>query len=156
VKRAARAAALLVALGCSSSGGHIPAPREGAVAVGAATALAFQERAEAFYHRLIRRRFNALETFNDSFLRQHFRSEDRFFDYYAGLAEALDEADFEKSRPTAVAVEEFLFETPTRAVVRVRFTGEDDRPLRPDETSLVRHDRWEWSEDGWRIAPGKL
>jgi hypothetical protein len=156
VIRAALAAAMLLALGCSSSGGHIPVPASGAVAVGPATALAFHSQAEAFYQRLIWRRFNALETFGDAFLRQHFRSEDRFFDYYAALAEALDEADFEKSRPTLVAVEEFLFETPTSALVQVRFKGEDDRPLRLDATYLVRLDRWEWAEESWWITPGKL
>ena len=156
VIRAALAAALLLSLSCLSSGGHIPAPPGGAVAVGPATALAFHARAEAFYQRLIWRRFNALETFSDPFLRQHFRSEDRFFDYYAALAEALDEADFEKSRPTRVMVEEFLFETPTSARVQVRFKGEDDRPMRIDATYLVRLDRWEWAEENWWITPGKL
>jgi hypothetical protein len=149
-------AALLLALGCSSSGGHIPAPPAGTVAVRPATALSFHARAEAFYERLILRRFNALETFNDPFLREHFRSEDRFFDYYAALAQALDEADFEKSRPTLVEVEEFLFETPTSARVLVRFKGEDDRPLRFDATYLVRLDRWERDEESWWISPGKL
>ena len=156
VIRAALAAATLLALSCSSSGGHIPAPPAGTVAVGPATALAFHARAEAFYQRLIRRRFNALETFNDPFLRQHFRSEDGFFDYYAALAQALDEADFEKSRPTLVEVEEFLFETPTSVRVQVRFKGEDDRPLRLDAAYLVRLDRWERAEESWWITPGKL
>jgi hypothetical protein len=156
VIRAGLAAAMLLAVSCSSSGGHIPTPPAGAVAVGPATALSFHARAEAFYERLIWRRFNALETFSDPFLRQHFRSEDRFFDYYAALAQALDEADFEKSRPTRVTVEEFLFETPTLARVLVRFKGEDDRPMRFDATYLVRLDRWEWAEESWWISPGKL
>jgi hypothetical protein len=156
VIRAALTSAMLFALGCGSSGGHVPAPPAGAVAVGPATALAFHARAEAFYQRLIQRRFNALETFNDPFLREHFRSIDRFFDYYASLAQALDEADFEKSRPTAVEVEEFLFETPTAVRVQVRFTGDDDRPMRPDRTNLVRVDRWERAEESWWVSPGKL
>jgi hypothetical protein len=153
---AALTGAALLALGCSSSGGHIPAPPAGAVAVGPATALAFHARAEAFYQRLVRRRFNALETFNDPFLREHFRSEDRFFDYYAALAQALDEADFEKSRPTRVEVEEFLFETPTSVRVQVRFKGADDRPMRLDSTYVVRLDRWERDKESWWISPGKL
>ena len=156
VIRAALAAATLLSLSCSSSGGHIPVPPGGAVAVGPATALAFHARAEAFYQRLIQRRFNALETFNDPFLREHFRSEDRFFDYYAALAQALDEADFERSQPTFVEVEEFLFETPTSVRVQVRFKGEDDRPLRIDATYLKRLDRWERDEESWWISPGKL
>ena len=156
VIRAALAAATLLALSCSSSGGHIPAPPAGTVAVEPATVLAFHAQAEAFYQRLIWRRFNALETFSDPFLRQHFRSEDRFFDYYAALAQALDEADFEKSRPTRVMVEEFLFETPTSARVQVLFKGEDDRPMRVDATYLLILDRWEWAEENWWITPGKL
>jgi hypothetical protein len=156
VIRAALAVSVLAALGCSGSGGHIPAPPQGAVAVQPATALSFHERADAFYQRLIRRRFNALETFNDPFLRQHFRSVDLFFDYYADLAESLDEANFEKSRPTSVAVEEFVFETPSTVRVQVRFGGDDDRPLRPTSTSVVRLDRWEREQEAWWITPGKL
>jgi hypothetical protein len=156
VTRAALAAALLMLLGCGSTGGHFPVPPGGSVAVGGATALAFNERAQAFYERLIRRRFNALETFNDPFLRQHFRTLDRFFDYYASLATELDDANFEKSRPRGVAVEEFVFESPTHVRVQVRFTGDDDRPLRPNRVSLVRLDRWERTENAWWVTPGKL
>ena len=154
--RAALATSVLVALGCSGSGGHIPVPPQGTMAVEPTTAISFHERADAFYQRLIRRRFNALETFNDPFLRQHFRSVDRFFDYYADLAQSLDDANFEKSRPTSVAVEEFVFETPSQVRVQVRFGGDDDRPLRPTSTSVVRLDRWERDENNWWITPGKL
>jgi hypothetical protein len=151
------AAALLVALGCGPTVGHIDAPEGGTVAVGPATALAFQARAEAFYARLIKRRFNALETFNDPFLREHFRSVDRFFDYYASLATDLDDANFQKSRPNAVEVQEFVFASPTEARVLVLFTGKDDRPLRgAANVGLLRLDRWERSEERWWIRPGKL
>jgi hypothetical protein len=78
-------------------------------------ALGFYTRAEAFYARLAKRRLNALETFNDPFLRGHFRSKDAFFDYYADLAHQLDLAHFEKSRPSGVEVEEFVFETSSLA-----------------------------------------
>jgi hypothetical protein len=126
------------------------------MAAPAETVLAFEQRADAFYQRLLLRRFNALETFKDSFLRGHFRSEDAFFDYYADLAESLDSAHFEKSRPTSVELEEFVFESPTRVRVQVRFTGDDNRPLRPDRTSLVRLDRWEKDKESWWLEPGKL
>jgi hypothetical protein len=119
-------------------------------------ALAFQERAESFYRRLIQRRFNALETFNDPFLREHFRTLDRFFDYYASLATALDEANFEKSRPTTVAVLEFVFESESAVRVLVHFRGDDDRPLRPNQVDLVRLDRWERDDARWWVTPGKL
>jgi hypothetical protein len=119
--------------------------------------LGFYARAEAFYGRLAKRRLNALETFNDAFLREHFRSQDAFFDYYADLAYQLDQAHFEKSRPSGVALEELVFETDELAWVQVRFRGADDRPLRPDSTSLVRRDRWERAGDGgWWLVPGKL
>ncbi|MDJ0849180.1 MAG: hypothetical protein QNK04_12455 [Myxococcota bacterium] len=146
----------LVAPGCRSSVGHVPPPEGGSVAVGPAEALAFQSRAESFYERLIQRRFNALETFNDPFLREHFQTVDRFFDYYASLATDFDEANFEKSRPSRVAVLEFVFEDPTTVRVLVTFTGDDDRPLRPNLVHLVRLDRWERADATWWISPGKL
>jgi hypothetical protein len=149
-------AALIGAAGCAARGGPIPAPEGGAVAVRAETALGFQERVQAFYEHLTRRRFNALETFNDPLLRQHFRSIDLFFDYYADLATALDDANFEKSRPTRVTVEEFVFESETRVRVQVRFVGEDDRPLRPNEVALIRLDRWNRADESWWVEPGKL
>jgi len=155
VSRARLAAALLVALGCSTPSGHVPAP-EGSVAMGPRAVLEFHGRADAFYQRLIRRRFNALETFNDPFLRKHFRTTDGFFDYYAALATALDEANFKKSRPTSVTVEEFVFETPSSVRVQVRFLGKDDRPLRPNDVDLVRLDLWERADEGWWVTPGKL
>ena len=156
MSRGLLAAALLAVAACASSSGHVPAP-DGAVAMGPATVLSFHDRADAFYQRLIKRRFNALETFNDPFLRQHFRTTDQFFDYYAGLATQLDEANFIRSRPTSVAVEEFVFETPTSVRVQVRFTGKDDRPLRGlADVSLVRLDRWERAEEDWWVTPGRL
>jgi hypothetical protein len=149
-------AAVLLGSACAPSGGHIPLPAGGSVAVDSETAVSFHRRVEAFYQRLIRRRFNALETFEDPMLRDYFRSPDLFFDYYADLAQALAEAHFEKSRPLGFEVQEFAFEGAGRAQVQVRFAGEDDRPLRPGKTSLVRRDRWEWAEGSWWIIPGKL
>ena len=155
--RVALAAAAVALLGCAAPSGPIPAPPEGTVAVAPGTALSFQQRAEQFYVRLIQRRFNALETFNDPFLRGHFRSVDRFYDYYASLATALDEAHFSKSRPTFVGVEEFLFATPTKVRVKVRFQGQDGRPLRgASSVVLVLLDTWERAEQDWWLMPGNL
>lgn len=154
-RRCTWALLVLLTTACASSG-TISEPPGGSVAVGPETALAFHRRAEAFYRRLIQRRFNTIETFNDSVLREHFASVDLFFDYYADLAQSLADAHFEKSRPLEVEVEEFLFEDRERARVQLRFVGADDRPLRPGKTTLVREDRWERSEGTWWITPGKL
>jgi hypothetical protein len=146
----------LAGLACSSRSRHIPKPPAGSVGVSGEYALDFLTRAETFYGRLIRRRFNTLETFNDKVLRDHFRTPDSFFDYYADLAQTLSEANFERSRPESLLVEEFLFENRFRALVQVRFIGDDDRPLRPGRAALVRLDRWERMEGRWWIQPGKL
>ena len=154
--RLAGLAGLVLVLGCAGAGGSIPLPAGTGVAPEPDAVLGFYARAESFYARLARRRLNALETFNDAFLRQHFRTKDAFFDYYADLAHHLDLAHFEKSRPTGVEVEELVFETDTQAWVQVRFVGADDRPMRPDSTSLVRRDRWELGDGSWWLVPGKL
>jgi hypothetical protein len=158
MSRGAGCAALLLVLtvGCSSGMFHVPASPDGSVEAPPEVVLGFHDRADAFYQRLILRRFNALETFKDPFLREHFQTVDRFFDYYASLATELDEANFEKSRPTRAQVEEFVFDTPTTARVLIRFDGEDDRPMRPTTVSLVRVDRWERVEQSWWVSPGKL
>ena len=142
--------------GCTGSSRHIPRPPGGSVGVAGEYAVDFLTRTQTFYERLIRRRFNTLETFNDSVLRDHFETQDAFFDYYAELAQTLYEANFERSRPLDVVVEEFVFENRFRARVQVRFLGEDDRPLRPGKTVLVRQDRWERVDGRWWIQPGKL
>jgi hypothetical protein len=128
----------------------------GSVAVDADTAIEFDQRTEVFYQRLLLRRFNTLETFNDPVLREHFRTPDLFYDYYADLAQNLDEAHFEKSRPLGVEVQEFVFDSPEEARVQVRFVGDDGRPLRPGKVALIRRDRWEKADGGWWLVPGKL
>ena len=146
----------LAGLGCSSTPQHIPRPPAGSIGVSGEYALDFLTRAETFYGRLIRRRFNTLETFNDKVLRDHFRTPDAFFDYYADLAQTLAEANFERSRPESLVVEEFLFENRFRVLVQVRFLGDDNRPLRPGRAGVVRLDRWERMKGRWWIQPGKL
>lgn len=131
-------------------------PPDGAVAVAPETALSFHGRANDFYQRLIQRRFNTLETFNDLVLREHFETLDSFFDYYADLAEKFHQANFDKSRPNTVVVEEFVFEDPGRVRVQIRFIGDDDRPLRPDRTQLIRRDLWERKNGSWWVRPAKL
>ena len=143
------------AWGCFGTG-PVSEPPGGSVPVSPAASLAFYMQAEEFYGGLVQRRFNTLETFNDPRLRDRFREESRFFDYYADLADSLNQAHFDRSRPVAVEVEDFIFENPWLAHVQVRFVGEDDRPLRPNQTSLARRDRWERVEGRWWLAPEKL
>ena len=153
------AAALLGSIFCSacaSSSRHIPKPPSGSVGVAGGYAIEFLQRTETFYTTLIRRRFNTLETFNDRVLRDHFQTPDAFFDYYADLAQSLNEARFERSRPTTVQVEEFLFENRFIAQVQVRFVGKNNRPLNPGNSVLIRLDRWERVDGRWWIRPGKL
>ena len=153
---AALVAASLFSISCAVAGGSIPEPVGGSVSVPPGDALAFHRRIEAFYRRLVQRRFNALDTFNDPVLRDYFRSPDLFFDYYADFAQSLADTHFEKSRPVVFEVQEFLFEAEDRARVQVRFWGGDRRPLRSGQVSLIRRDRWEHSEGSWWITPGKL
>ena len=79
-RRAAAVAALALASACVGDRGPIPTDSRVSVAVSEESALSFQRRIDAFYRRLIQRRFNTLETFNDPVLRDRFRSPDLFFD----------------------------------------------------------------------------
>jgi hypothetical protein len=117
--------------------------------------LEFYERASAFYGRLARRRFDSIETFQDEGLRDFFRSEMAYADYYADLTGALVDAHFEKNRPLALEVVELRLEGPGRARVITRIVGEDGRPLRPGHVQLERNDRWERIDGVWRIEPGR-
>jgi hypothetical protein len=145
----------LALVGCASDG-PIPEPPGGSVPVSPESSLNFYAQASEFYQHLIRRRFNTLETFNDPALREQFRTENRFFDYYADLAQSLDYANFERSRPISVDLQAYIFETPNVARVQVRFVGNDDRPLRPNRTALIRLDRWERFDGRWWMTPDKL
>ena len=152
-------AALAVALffaACSTGGGPVPEPPGGSVPVSPETSLSFYLQADVFYARLVQRRFNTLETFNDPVLREQFRTENRFFDYYADLAQSFHNAHFERSRPIGVDIQGFIFESSDRVRVQVRFVGEDNRPLRPNKISLVRLDHWERADGRWWMTPGKL
>jgi hypothetical protein len=153
--KAALAAALFFAVACTHDG-PVPEPPGGSVAVDADTSLSFYLQANVFYTRLVQRRFNTLETFNDPVLRDPFHTENRFFDYYANLAESLHQAHFERSRPIEVDIQGFIFESSDRVRVQVRFVGEDNRPLRPNKISLVRLDQWERADGRWWMTPGKL
>jgi hypothetical protein len=157
-------AAVLVAclaLGCGlwpigGDGSQVPPdPEQGLVLVDDAALLEFHERAVAFYDRLAKRRFDSLQTYQDEGLRDYFRTEAAFADYYADLTSALVEAHFEKNRPVSLEVLEFALEGPGRARVVARFVGEDGRPLRTGKVQFERSDRWERIDGAWWIVPGR-
>jgi hypothetical protein len=162
VRRAVALVLGLLALGCGSwppFGGAGPGPApdasQGIELVGEGAVVEFYERASAFYGRLARRRFDSIETYQDEALRDFFRSEEAYADYYADLTGALVEAHFEKNRPIALEVLELRLEGPGRARVQTRITGADGRPLRRGNVHLERTDRWERTDGTWRIEPGK-
>jgi len=160
MRRAALLAACL-SLGCGlwpfggDGPGPAPDPEHGLELVDDPALLEFHVRATAFYGRLARRRFDSIQTYQDEKLRDFFRTETAFADYYADLTSALSEAHFEKNRPIALAVVEFALEGPGRARVVTRFVGEDGRPLRRGEVELERSDRWERIDGAWWIVPGR-
>jgi hypothetical protein len=116
----------------------------------------FQDRAQAFYDRLSRRRFNTFATYSDSVLRDYFRNDQAFNDYYADLAHALDLHDFERNRTLMAQVKEFAVEAPGRARVAVRMRGDNGLPLRYWTIVLERDDIWERVAGTWYLVPGKL
>jgi hypothetical protein len=158
--RLAAALVLPVALGCGfwPFGGDGPGPApdlaQGLAVVEDPALVEFYGRASAFYGRLAKRRFDSIQTYQDEVLRDYFRSEEAFADYYADLTSALVEAHFEKNRPLALEVLELALEGPGRARVSTRLLGQDGRPLRRGEVSLERTDRWERSDGVWWIVPG--
>ena len=112
--------------------------------------------AELFYDRVTARRFDSLATFEDPALREFFRSDEAFADYYAAFAEALTRANFESNRPTAVELDSMVRTGPTRVRVTVRFQGENALPLRWWSTRTQREDVWDFQDGRWWILPGKV
>ena len=116
----------------------------------------FHQRASLFYGRLAQRRFNVIASFRDEVLREYFRTDRAFSDYYADFAQDLDDAHFERNVPTSLEVLEFRFEGPGDARVRVRIAGKNGKPLRVGSVGVDREDRWERVGGTWWIVPGKL
>jgi hypothetical protein len=147
------------ASGCSwwRGGSEVPADASfGVEVVEGPAILEFHRRASIFYGRLAQRRFNVIATFRDEVLREYFRSDRAFSDYYADLAQELDDAHFERNEPTLLEVLEFRFEGPGEARVRVRIAGRNGQPLRIGSVDLDREDHWERIGGTWWIVPGKL
>jgi hypothetical protein len=146
-------------LGCFGRGevpGPKPDPSYGVQVVEADGVLDFYGRASQFYGRLAQRRFNTLATFRDEVLRDYFRTESAFADYYADLAHALYDSHFERNLPLSLEVVEFRLEGPGQAEVVTRILGDNGLPLRWWGTGLERVDRWERIQDQWWIGPSKL
>ena len=111
---------------------------------------------KVFYDRVTARRFNSLATYEDPALREFFRTQESFSDYHAAFAEALDRANFEYNRPTAVRLESIKRGALNRVEVRVYFRGENAKPLRFWSTHVMRVDQWEFSGGRWWVVPGKV
>lgn len=146
----------LLAASCGGARGPRPDPNVPVEAVADPQIVDFHGRADAFYKRLSKRRVNTIATFQDPALREYFRTEAAFSDYYANLAQALVDANFERNRPLEAEVQEFALEAPGRARVRFRMEGDNGLPLRFWGTSIEREDRWERVDGQWWIVPGKL
>ncbi len=131
-------------------------PSFGVEVVEAPEIRAFFERAARFYSLLTLRRFNSHATFRDPKLREFFRSEQAFSDYYADLAQDLAEAHFEQRRPVYTEVVDVALEAPGVAVVTVVIRGDNGQPLRWWDTVLERRDRWERIDGAWWLVPGKV
>ncbi len=116
----------------------------------------FYARANTFYQQLSHRRINSSITFNDDGLREVFKDDRQFSDYYAQLAQSLVVANFERNRPISVEVKGFSIDGPGKARVRIKFVGDHGLPLRWWRVSHSREDQWERSGGEWWIIPGKL
>jgi hypothetical protein len=179
----AAAVAVVTAAACAGGGGdERPAPFDiSVVEEGPGGRRALTLLAKDFYRRIANRRFNSIATYQDPSLREFFRTEQAWSDYYADLVQKLESAYFEAVRPTRVEVLSIEFEErdpeelkgaegepgkpdpllatlepQLTALIDVRFTGENGQPLRWWTTSIVRKDRWKRIDGRWWIVPGKL
>ena len=111
---------------------------------------------KVFYGRITFRRFNSRATFEDPSVRQFFPDVAAYSDYYAALVDAIDTAHIENNRPTVVELLSVGKNPRGSLAVDVRFTGENDLPLRWWSASLVRTDEWRWLDGRWWVVPGKV
>jgi len=166
MRRRSRHGLLLLAALAGLGRGCAAAPPPDAAAAAGELAEVALDRAELerlerlasdFYRRLENRRFNSIATFQDPGLREFFRTIESYSDYYAELAFALENADFEASRPTRVQVRAYTRDAALRVRVHVLFVGENAQPLRFWSTRLQRDDIWELGAEGrWWVIPGKV
>ncbi|MDJ0786675.1 MAG: hypothetical protein QNK05_07680 [Myxococcota bacterium] len=136
--------------------GPAPDPSYGIQVTEDAAVIEFFERASYFYDRFQLRRVNTLSTYRDEVLRDFFRTDAAFADYYADFAYSLNESYFERNRPLALEVVEMKLMGPGVAEVITRIVGDNGLPLRWWSTSMERVDRWERMQGRWWIVPRKL
>ncbi len=141
--------------GCAGDGPQ-PDLQRGTAQINDAALIEFHQRADAFYARFAQRRVNVHATYADPALRDYFRDEKTFADYYAILAQALADAHFARNRPLETELEEFVLDGPGRARVRFRLRGDNGLPLRFWSTTIEREDVWQREDGRWWIVPGKL
>ncbi|MEM9175108.1 MAG: hypothetical protein AAGC67_07725 [Myxococcota bacterium] len=130
----------------------------------AAVAAALPERAieellplsSLFYERITSRRFNSRATFEDPSVRQFFPTLAAYSDYYAALVDALDRANIEFNRPTRIDLLGVEVGPGGNLLLSLRFTGDNDLPLRWWNATLERTDEWSWQNDRWYVVPGKI
>ncbi len=111
---------------------------------------------KVFYGRITSRRFNSRATFEDPSVRQFFPTVAAYSDYYAALADAIDLADIENNRPTVVELLSIKRNAEDSLLLKLRFIGENDLPLRWWSAVLVREDEWRWTDGRWWVVPGKV
>ncbi len=111
---------------------------------------------EIFYSRITSRRFNSRATFEDPSVRQFFPTVAAYSDYYAALVDELDRAYIRYNRPTRVELLGVEVAESGNLLLKLRFIGRNDLPLRWWNTSLVRTDEWTWRDDRWFVVPGKV
>lgn len=160
-RRAGRLARLLlVSLALGASGCLSIGASEGVTVRSPLDDVRLERLAVDFYGRLANRRIDSIATYQDPSLREFFRSEDAFADYYADLVQALVDGYFEARRLHWVEIEGAEAHSGDGGegfVLRVRMRGENGRPLRWWTTEVVREDRWvRGSGNRWWIEPGKV
>jgi hypothetical protein len=118
--------------------------------------LEFAERIDQFYRSIESRAITAHATFKDEELRGYFEDTERFSDYYASLANQVEQAHFRFSRADAVLVREFRFTSPGRAEVDVVLVGKHQRALRFWDIEIARTDAWTRVAGVWVLSPEKF
>ena len=109
-----------------------------------------------FYSRIASRRFNSRATFEDPSVRQFFQTVAGYSDYYAALVDALESANIRYSRPSRIDLLEAEVSGSGNVLLKLRYVGRNDLPLRWWNASLVRTDEWSWREGRWYVVPGKV